>query len=77
MIPRAVKPQRMVELHPPPPMSEPRVAPRARKSSTGSVKDLVKTFEEMEGHAVKKPELKRVRSNGDWKVSSGKPGWKP
>ncbi|KAF9456860.1 hypothetical protein BDZ94DRAFT_1326661 [Collybia nuda] len=82
-IPRATRPQRLVELHPPP-APAPVVVPRPRRSSGGSVKDLVRSFEQLDEvrTEAKKVELKRVKSVGEWrkglggKVSS-KPGWKP
>ena len=88
LIPRATKPQRLVELHPlPSPISsQPTAISRGRRSSGGSVKDLVRTFEELEGSGackgepIKHAELKRVRSNGDWKkgsVNGHKPTWRP
>ena len=64
-IPRAVKPQRLVELHPPPPPIEPTPIPRPRRSSGSSVKDLVRGFEEIQ--ALSKPT----------KTSKKKPQWKP
>ncbi|KAF5380102.1 hypothetical protein D9615_006126 [Tricholomella constricta] len=92
LIPRARKPQRMVELHPVTPQEERRSVevPRPRRSSGGSVKDLVKSFEELRkgGHEeAGRKELKRVRSVGEWRKTAGlaggaaaasrKPGWKP
>ncbi|KAF8226459.1 hypothetical protein L208DRAFT_1380191 [Tricholoma matsutake] len=88
MIPRARKPQRLVDLQPLPPHSPPKpvAIPRPRRSSGGSVKDLVRSFEDLEKQrevekaGVKKIELKRVKSNGDWKSVIGtanKPGWRP
>jgi hypothetical protein len=84
MIPRVKKPQRLVELQPLPPHSPPKpiVVPRPRRSS-GSVKDLVRSFEDLEkyrGSSVRKGELKRVKSNADWKTAVGtgnRPGWRP
>jgi len=80
MIPRAKKPQRLVELQPLPPVSpsKPIEVPRPRRSSSGSVKDLIRSFEDLEG--AKKTELKRVKSNGDWKktlTKGNKPTWRP
>ena len=83
MIPRAKKPKRLVELQPLPPASpaKPVAVPRPRRSSGGSVKDLVQSFEDLERYqkaGVKNAELKRVKSNGDWRTIMGnKPGWRP
>ncbi|RDB16030.1 hypothetical protein Hypma_003449 [Hypsizygus marmoreus] len=92
MIPRARKPQRMVELHPVVVEEKEReresVVVRQRRSSGGSVKDLVRNFEELDGKGKgKAPELKRVRSIGEWRRGAGhpamahnaggKPGWRP
>ncbi|KAG5353073.1 hypothetical protein C0989_010696 [Termitomyces sp. Mn162] len=95
MIPRAPKPQRLVELHrvSPPHEKEKEMVVRARRSSGGSVKDLVRGFEEMEKNASakrveeqKRGELKRVRSVGEWRKTAGlanaglngsKPSWRP
>jgi len=88
-IPRRGKvlPKRMVELqHVPLPTEKekPREAPRMRRSSGGSVKDLVKNFESMKEESVKGGELKRVKSIGDWRrgvpvkgAGGSKPTWKP
>lgn len=84
MIPRASKPRRLVELHPlPSPTPSRAIAiPRARRSSGGSVKDLVRTFEELddvratENRVTKEAQLKRVRSI-DWNRRNDKPAWKP
>jgi len=77
MIPRARKPQRLVELQPLPPQSPPKPdgIPRPRRSSGGSVKDLVRSFEDLEKEkaSVRKTELKRVKS----KTADNKPGWRP
>lgn len=50
MIPRPSKPQRLVELHPvtPPQPAPPVDIPRPRRSSGASVKDLVRSFEDLE-----------------------------
>lgn len=90
---RATKPQRLVELHPvspPPPPDSGEPLPihisRGRRSSGASVKDLVRSFEQLEdsrdqsGSSLK--ELKRARSISDWKKSSQgvvstRPTWKP
>ncbi|KAG6862737.1 hypothetical protein C0991_010467, partial [Blastosporella zonata] len=64
-IPRAQKPKRLVELNrvsPPPEPEKKIVAPRGRRSSGGSVKDLVRGFEEMkknEEEEGRRRELKR------------------
>ncbi|KAG5644342.1 hypothetical protein DXG03_008639 [Asterophora parasitica] len=81
MIPRARKPQRMVELTPvtPPQEEAKRVEiSRPRRSSGGSVKDLVKSFEELrrdggekEKEGERRAELKRVRSVGEWRKTAG------
>jgi hypothetical protein len=70
LIPRVSKPQRLVELHPIVPVVSPQSisAPRVRKSSGTSVKDLVRGFEELgeqvtEREAPREIGLKRVRSN--------------
>ncbi|KAI0777505.1 hypothetical protein BD413DRAFT_661353 [Trametes elegans] len=95
-IPRLTqKPKRLVELHPAPP-PEPR--PRSstgfvsdRRSSNGSVKDLVRSFETLEKQQERErleegARLRRARSVGEWAstsglrgqaAQSGKPGWKP
>lgn len=74
-IQRPAKPQRLVELHPLPPSIAAELLPiqRNRRSSGGSVKELAKTFEALDQDAMKKPEIKRVRSNG----SFARPAWKP
>ena len=86
MLPPAKKPRRLVELQPlPPPTSpaKPVAVPRPRRSSGGSVKDLVQSFEDLERYrvekaGVKKIELKRVKSKSDWKsITGNKPGWRP
>ncbi|KAG6888946.1 hypothetical protein C0995_004801 [Termitomyces sp. Mi166 len=90
MIPRPQqKPQRLVELHrvsPPPEKEKGKEVVRPRRSSGGSVKDLVRGFEEMEKKAEeqKRGELKRVRSVGEWRKTAGlaqngsnKPSWRP
>jgi hypothetical protein len=86
MIPRSKKPQRLVKLQPLLPQSPLKPVARPRRSSGGSVKDLVRSFEDLEQHrevekaGVKKLELKRVKSNGDWRTVAGmasKPGWRP
>lgn len=96
MIPRlAQKPRRLVELHPAPP-PEPR--PRSslsildRRSSSGSVKDLVKSFETLEKQQEREQQeegtrLRRARSVSEWAAAttggraqsaqSQKRTWKP
>lgn len=81
-IPRPSKPQRLVELNPTPlpPTPDPVPIRRNRRSSGGSVKDLVKNFEHLENEAVRKPEIKRIRSIGDLNErarDNNKPVWKP
>ncbi|KAI1798379.1 hypothetical protein LXA43DRAFT_1088487 [Ganoderma leucocontextum] len=83
-IPRPSKqqPKRLVELQPAP-LPEPRQASSlgrgsvgSRRSSNGSVKDLVKGFEDLEKmHAKERQEeitrLRRVRSVGEWAAATG------
>lgn len=81
LIPRAAKPQRLVELHPlpPPPPIEAVHVPRPRRSSGGSVKDLVKGFEEMRAASVCTGNfkgLKSARSIGELRKPT-RPAWKP
>lgn len=82
LIPRVRKPQRLVELQPLPPQSplQPLAIPRPRRSS-GSVKDLVRSFEDLEKsrEIEKVGVLKRMKSNGDWRTVglSNKPSWRP
>ena len=85
MIPRPTqrKPQRLVDLHPAPP-PEPR--PRSslsivsdRRSSSGSVRDLVKGFESLEKMQEREQmeeaaRLRRVRSVGEWAAAAGTRG---
>jgi hypothetical protein len=81
--PRPQKPQRLVALHPTPAPAPTMPVPiqRNRRSSGGSVKDLVKSFEDLDSDAVvKKSEIKRVRSIGDWKgdrCKGDRPAWRP
>lgn len=77
---RPSKPQRLVELHPTPPLSPTVPIPiqRNRRSSGGSVKDLVRSFEDMDNEVIKKPDIKRVRSIGDnGQRRKERPAWKP
>lgn len=79
-LPRPSKPQRLVELHPTPlpPLAEPVPIQRNRRSSGGSVKDLVKNFEHLDNEAVRKPEIKRIRSIGDLNGRTrDRPIWRP
>ncbi|KAI0353411.1 hypothetical protein OH77DRAFT_1427485 [Trametes cingulata] len=96
MIPRLTqKPKRLVELHPaPPPQPRPRSSTgfvSDRRSSSGSVKDLVRSFESLEKQQERERQeevarLRRVRSVGEWAAAtsargqgsqSSKPTWKP
>ncbi|KAF7335933.1 hypothetical protein MSAN_02306600 [Mycena sanguinolenta] len=66
---RAPPPKRLVELqHVEPPVEAPTVpfVPRPRTASGGSVKDLVKNFEAKTASANAPPQVKRVRSVGDF-----------
>ncbi|KAL7284323.1 hypothetical protein ACG7TL_001609 [Trametes sanguinea] len=96
MIPRlSQKPKRLVDLHPAPP-PEPR--PRSstgfisdRRSSSGSVKDLVRSWESLKEKEERErreemTRLHRVKSVGEWAAATGgrgqaqqgqKPTWKP
>jgi len=82
-LPRPAKPQRLVDLHPTPPLTpiEPVPIQRNRRSSGGSVKDLVRSFEHLDNEGAKKPEIKRVRSigdlNGERRKADNRPVWKP
>lgn len=76
------KPQRLVELNPTPlPVENINVpAPRNRRSSGGSVKDLVRNFEVMDSEAAKKPEVQRIGSIRNLKglpAGKGKASWRP
>ncbi|KAJ6461972.1 hypothetical protein DFH09DRAFT_1382854 [Mycena vulgaris] len=86
LIPRRA-PRRLVELHH---VSPPREADqgargvRPRTSSGGSVKDLVKNFEALEDARARAPEVKRVRSVGDFGrtqraagAGAARPMWRP
>ncbi|CDO73904.1 hypothetical protein BN946_scf185016.g61 [Trametes cinnabarina] len=96
MIPRlSQKPKRLVDLHPaPPPEPRPRSSTgfvSERRSSSGSVKDLVRSWEslkEKEEREVREEmtRLRRVKSVGEWAAASRgrgqgqqgqKPTWKP
>jgi hypothetical protein len=74
------KPQRLVALQPiplPVPIV-PMPIQRNRRSSGGSVKDLVRSFEKLESEVPKKPEIKRVRSIRNCNEPKGdRPTWKP
>ncbi|KAJ6454662.1 hypothetical protein C8R45DRAFT_1189305 [Mycena sanguinolenta] len=66
---RAPTPKRLVDLqHIEPPVEAPTVpfVPRPRTASGGSVKDLVKNFEAKTQSANTAPQVKRVRSVGDF-----------
>ncbi|KAF4581360.1 hypothetical protein EYR40_002948 [Pleurotus pulmonarius] len=84
ILPRREKPKRLVELHPVTPevRPEPGAFPRPRRSSGGSVKDLVKNFEQIEQVAGKTGgALKRVKSVTELRkgkrLEHGRPAWKP
>lgn len=86
MIPRASKrPQRLVELHPPPPLDRsPATLRRARRSSGGSVKDLIQTFEELKetsAATLSFSGVRRVRNCGnqigDGEACRKRPIWRP
>ena len=59
MFHRPVKPQRLVALHPTsaPAPTEPMLIQRNRRSSGSSVKDLVRSFEDLDNEVVKKREI--------------------
>jgi hypothetical protein len=92
-LPKRVPPKRLVDLHhvSPPPEEAPRVPHvRPRTSSGGSVKDLVKNFEALDGvrKGAQGAEVKRVRSVGDFGGANnnkrtgagggaGRPMWRP
>lgn len=79
-LPRPPKPQRLIDLHPIPPPVMPVLIQQNRRSSGGSVKDLVRSFEDLDCEVVRKPEIKRVQSIGDWHRDSWtghRPVWKP
>ncbi|KAI0659001.1 hypothetical protein C8Q70DRAFT_142702 [Cubamyces menziesii] len=96
MIPRlSQKPKRLVELHPaPPPQPRPRSSlgiVSDRRSSSGSVKDLVRSFESLKEREERERQeemtrLRRVKSVNEWAAATGsrgqgpqnqKPTWKP
>ncbi|KAL0958365.1 hypothetical protein HGRIS_000506 [Hohenbuehelia grisea] len=86
MVPKRVPPKRLVELHPvtPPPEAPLVIVPRPRRSSGGSVKDLILNFEEMDrsigkGKGKAGGNLKSMRSFGELKkgAAEAKPVWKP
>ncbi|KAJ6590391.1 hypothetical protein DFH09DRAFT_1358649 [Mycena vulgaris] len=86
LIPRRA-PRRLVELHHVSPPREADQGPRGarpRTSSGGSVKDLVKNFEALEDARARAPEVKRVRSVGDFGktqraagAGAVRPMWRP
>jgi hypothetical protein len=76
-IPRAAKPQRLVELHPitPPASAHSHFVPRPRRSSGGSVKDLIRSFEELQQDAPSKSRrLDHLIRKGN--PSESKPAWR-
>lgn len=79
-LPRPSKPQRLIALNPTPvPLPAEVPIQRNRRSSGGSVKDLVRSFEVRDSDVVKMPEIKRVRSNGAWDKEcrkGNKPAWR-
>lgn len=82
-IPRRQRPQRLVDLNhvPTPQPKEEMKRIASRRSSTSSVKDLIKEFEEKEKGKVQAvpprvAELRRQASVGSLK-GKGKPAWKP
>ncbi|KDQ22271.1 hypothetical protein PLEOSDRAFT_1098282 [Pleurotus ostreatus PC15] len=85
LLPKREKPKRLVKLHPvtPPEVrSEPAAFPRPRRSSGGSVKDLVKNFEQIEQVAGNVGgTLKRVKSVTELRkgkhLEHARPTWKP
>lgn len=74
VIPRPSKPQRLVKLNPTPMPPPPIPVQRNRRSSGGSVKDLVRNFEVLD-QAVKKfkPEFRQIKNS----ESERRPTWKP
>ncbi|KAJ7512582.1 hypothetical protein B0H11DRAFT_486899 [Mycena galericulata] len=85
-LPTRRAPRRLVDLNhvEPPPEPEPPRGPRPRTSSGGSVKDLVKNFEALDGARAKGAEVKRVRSVGDFGnkrpgagAGAARPMWRP
>jgi len=87
MIPRVrTKPQRLVELRPAPLPGTPpvRQVPSDRRSSGGSVKDLVKSFEKLDESTESVRLSRSTRSINEWradapgaKEKNDKPKWKP
>ncbi|KAH8102371.1 hypothetical protein DFH11DRAFT_1777890 [Phellopilus nigrolimitatus] len=81
-IPRKTKPQRLIELqHVPTPPPKPVEKTASRRSSTSSVRDLVKEFEQKDKGDIRAvpprvAELRRMGSVGSLKAK-GKPTWKP
>ncbi|KZP28154.1 hypothetical protein FIBSPDRAFT_1039810 [Athelia psychrophila] len=78
-LPRLTKPQRLVNLHPAPaPVINLAPIERNRRSSGGSVKDLVQNFEHLDRQVDQKPSVKRIRSVGECNMPrTGRPTWKP
>lgn len=80
LIPRVAKPQRMVQLNPVPERPASVIGGSlngSRRSSGGSVKDLVKNFEELDGRVSREQNhMRRAKSNGDLK-GLVRPSWKP
>ncbi|KAJ2923865.1 hypothetical protein H1R20_g13228, partial [Candolleomyces eurysporus] len=80
MIPRPKQPQRLVQLNPvQPPPPPPDVIPRPRRSSGSSVKDLVKSFEEMKDREQQeRPPSSLGKAAGIRSLGkASKPSWKP
>lgn len=81
MIPRPAPPRRLVELqHIPTPLPKPVTAKFIpRRSSSASVKDLVKGYEEMEKGAIRAipPRVAELRKMKSVDVLHVKPAWKP
>ncbi|KAF7979307.1 hypothetical protein HWV62_43030 [Athelia sp. TMB] len=78
-LPRLAKPQRMVNLNPTPaPLIDPIPIQRSRRSSGGSVKDLVRNFENLDRQVDQKQNVQRVRNVGECNAQkAGRPAWKP
>ncbi|EAU86780.2 hypothetical protein CC1G_09905 [Coprinopsis cinerea okayama7 len=80
MIPRPVK--RLVELNPvTPPDNKEKDVGKPRRSSTGSVKDLIRSFEEMEKERIERERAEGYMSRPSSSLSMGRPrsqvGFKP